>query len=220
MSSLDISKACGPDLINPRLLKCASNELCAPITKLFNKLLQESMFPNCWKDANVIPLYKKGDPSDVKNYRPISLCSILGKVFEKCILKYLNIFLSENNIITNLQSGFRTGDSTICQLIDISNDIVKALDSGKEVRVFFCDISKAFDRVWHTGLLVKLRAIGISGKLLLWFENYLSNRRNRVTITNGTSEWLNINAGVPQGSILGPILFLIYINDIVLDINS
>ena len=119
-----------------------------------------------------------------------------------------------------LQSGFIPGDSTVNQLVDIYNTFCKSLDEGKEVRAVFCDISKAFDRVWHRGLLFKLESIGVSDSLLLWFKSYLADRKKRVVLPGAVSAWKYIKAGVPQGSILRPLLFLIYINDIVVDIHS
>ena len=122
---------------------------------------------------------------------------------------------------TALQSGFVPGDSTVNQLVDICNAFCKALDEGKEMRAIFCDISKAaFDRVWHKDLLFKLKSVGIGGSLLNWFTDYLDNRVQRVVLPGISSSWASVNPGVPQGSILGPLFFLVYINDIVEDINS
>ena len=217
--SLNTKKASGPDLISPRMIKEAAYILSYPLHILFNISLAACTYPSTWKTANVTPVFKKDDPSILSNYRPISLLSIVGKLMERCVYKYVYNYLTDNSLLTPFQSGFRSGDSTINQLASISNDIVSALDKGKEVRMVFCDISKAFDRVWHRGLLSKLKSFGITGNLLSWFSDYLHNRCQRVVINGKQSDLVFISAGVPQGSILGPLLFLIYINDIVNDIN-
>ena len=164
--------------------------------------------------ANVCPIHKKDDPS-LSNYRPISLLNSEDKVFERLIFKNLYNHLRDYNILSYLQSGFIQVDSTVNQLTFLYNTFCQALDMGKEVRVIFCDIRKAFDRVWHTGLIHKLKAAGVQGEILKWFINYLAERKQRVILPGIASDWTYILAGVPQGSIFGPILFLIYINDIV-----
>jgi hypothetical protein len=220
LKTLNVGKASGPDNINNRILKELSEELSVPLCHLFRKSLTACKVPSQWKLANVCAVYKKGDPSIVSNYRPISLLSTISKSLEKIIHKHIFNFFVANNTITSLQSGFVPNDSTTNQLVSIYNTFCKALDDGKEVRAVFCDISKAFDRVWHKGLIFKLQSAGINGGLLNWFSDYLSDRKQKVVLPGGSSQTVFISAGVPQGSILGPLLFLIYINDIVLDINS
>jgi hypothetical protein len=149
----------------------------------------------------VTPVFKKDCPSNLKNYRPISLIIILAKVMERLVYKHIYNYLTDNNLITSHQSGFTPGDYAVNQLLYITKEFGRALDDGKEVRVVFCDISKAFDRAWHKGLLRKLESIGIRGSLLSWVKNYLSERKQRVVINNSTSSWPDINAGVSQGSI-------------------
>ena len=220
LHTLKTSKPGGPDEISPKLIKALGNSLAKPLMLLFNKSLSLGQVPSDWKMSNISAIFKgKGDSSDPTNYRPISITSCIGKMLEKIIFKYLYNYLETNQLITNFQSGFRPKDSTVNQLLEIYHKIIESLDKQKEIKFIFCDISKAFDKVWHDGLLFKLKKYGITNNLLSWFKSYLSNRKQRVITEGFKSNWENTLAGVPQGSVLGPYLFLIYINDIVKDIN-
>ena len=190
------------------------------LTKLLNLSLSTSKFPDMWKLANVIPLYKKGERSEINNYRPVSLLSCVSKIMERAVFKYLYNYIKDHNFILPHQSGFQSGDSTTNQLAYLYHTFSEALDKKKDVRIIFCDISKAFDRVWHEGLIYKLKTLGIHGCLLYWLCDYLHNQKQKVVIRGQKSEVGFIKAHVPQGSALGPLLFLIYINDLALVTSS
>ena len=213
--SLKPDKAFGPDGISPRILKEARPVIVASLCRLFNMSLFLEVFPALWKKANVCPIYKKAEDYITTNYRPVSLLSILAKVFERVVFKHLFKYFKDNFLINMWQSGFLPGCSTVTQLVEMYNVFCQAVSDGKEIRITFLDISKAFDRVWHKGLMFKLARAGISGKLLSWLEDYLHDRVQRVVINGQYSKWGSIKSGVPQGSVLGPLLFLVYINDIV-----
>ena len=220
--SLNIYKAHGHDDISIRMIKICDKSLLKPLTILFQNSINSSCYPIIWKRSNIIPVHKKNNKQLVNNYRPISLLPIFGKIFEKIIFDRLYNFLLQEELLNPNQSGFRPSDSCINQLIAISHEIFEAFDCNPslEVRSVFLDISKAFDKVWHKGLLYKLKSMGISGKLYNLLENYFSERSQRVLLNGQTSSWRPVLAGVPQGSILGSLLFLIYINDLPDELKS
>ena len=213
LKSLDTNKAVGPDLISNKILKECAESLSEPLSELFQKSLDEGIYPSAWKEALVSAIFKKIDRQIKTNYRPISLLSCISKVFEKLVFNDLYHFLIINKILTDINSGFRKNDSSINRLLAILEEIYQGLDNHKNSIFISLDISKAFDRVWHEGLLFKLRQCGVDGQLLKWFKSYLSDRSQRVVVGGSTSSQPFLHSGVPQGSLLGPLLFLVYVNN-------
>lgn len=220
LKNLKIGKASGCDRISHQMLKYTAESVCKPLTTLFNMSLQSNEFPSLWKKATVIPLHKKDSKHEVSNYRPVSLISCVGKVLERVVFKYMFNFLIENDLFYKQQSGFLPKHNTVYQLIEMYDNICNSLEEKKHTCIVFCDISKAFDRVWHRGLIKKLDNYGFKGNFMNWLKSYISNRQQQVIVRSEKSTYLNINAGVPQGSVLGPLLFLLYINDIADNLES
>ena len=204
----------GYDDINASLLKLVSPCIVEILVYLCNKSLHEGVFPQELKIANVIPVSKSDDASVFNNYRTVSLLCVISKVFEKVMYNRLIDFLETFNILNNSQFGFRKNNSTYMALMTLMDQLITSLENGEYTIVIFLDFSKAFDTIDHVILLKKLLHYGIRGSALKWFESYLSNRKQYVTYNGITSSTQTIRCGVPQGAILGPLLFLIYINDL------
>ena len=220
LCKIDPSKSTGPDNIPGRLLKEGAPWLAKPLTKLFNMSMAMGQLPKDWIRANITPIHKKGSKHRPENYRPISLTSIVVKIMERLVHQELSQFLSDNNKLNSSQHGFRNKHSCQTQLLECVHQWAKALDHRSSIHTIFLDFSKAFDTVPHMKLCAKLDNIGIRGNILNWVKAFLTNRQQRVCLDGSHSDWAQVSSGVPQGSILGPLLFIIYVNDISTNLDS